>query len=66
MSRAVVLGFGASLGLPERAVSKAVDQQCAAVELWLPGLDALPFRRQVLDRWRRSVRYRQRVLGARA
>ncbi len=63
LTRAVFLAFGACLGLPERAVRKAVDQQCAAVELWLPGLDDLPFRRQVLDRWRRSVRYRQRMLS---
>lgn len=65
ITRAVFLSFGASLGLPERAVVKAVDQQCAAVELWLPGLDDLPFRRQVLERWRRAVRYRQRMLSSR-
>ncbi len=64
ITRAVFLSFGASLGLPGRAVVKAVDQQCAAVEAWLPGLDDLPFRRQVLDRWRRAVRYRQRMLSS--
>ncbi|MDQ3702088.1 MAG: HipA domain-containing protein, partial [Chloroflexota bacterium] len=63
LTRRIFRAFGASMGLPERSVDKAIDQQCAAVERWLPGLADLPFRGQVLDRWRRSVLHRRRLLG---
>lgn len=62
LTRRIFRAFGASMGLPERSVDKAIDEQCAAVERWLPGLADLPFRDQVLNRWRRSIIYRRRLL----
>lgn len=64
LTRRAFRAFGASLGLPERSVDKAIDQQCSAVGRWLPGIADLPFRDQVLDRWRRTVTYRRRLLEA--
>lgn len=54
--------FGASLGLPERAVGGALDELCERVDAWLPDLGRLPFPAAVLGKLRRTVEYRRRLL----
>lgn len=57
-----LVALGATLGLPETAVRKAVRQVCASADLWLPDLGGLPFGRDTLRKLRRVVDHRRRRL----
>jgi serine/threonine-protein kinase HipA len=57
-----LVALGHTLGLPERAVRKAVDQVCASADLWLPNLDELPFGPGAVTKLRRVIDQRRRRL----
>jgi serine/threonine-protein kinase HipA len=56
------VGLGIHLGLPERAARGVVKRVASSADDWLSGLDALPFDRGQVDKLRRVVRSRQRML----
>jgi len=53
------VALGASAGLPARAVTRVVDELCAAVDGWIDRLDELPFDEHRIHRLRRAVLYRR-------
>jgi serine/threonine-protein kinase HipA len=53
------VALGASAGLPARAVTRVVDELCAAVDGWIDRLDELPFDERRVHRLRRAVLYRR-------
>ncbi len=57
--------LGALVGVPERAVNKALDELVERAELWLPRLEELPFDESRVHRLRRAVEYRRTRLAAR-
>lgn len=51
--------LGSSLQVPSRATRAVLLELVDRVDLWLPGLDALPFNAGKLNQLRRVIRYRQ-------
>lgn len=66
VSRRAVLGVGARLGLPERAVIRVVDELIEQSSPWLDRLDRLPFDDAKRRDLRRLMRNRLRLLGERS
>lgn len=56
------VALGARLDVPERAVRRALTDLAERVDLWLPGLAALPFDRRRITKLGRVVAYRRRRL----
>lgn len=56
------LRLGERLGVPERAIRRALVDLDARVEIWLPDLDRLPFDRRTVGRLRRLIGYRRKRL----
>jgi serine/threonine-protein kinase HipA len=53
------ISLGARLGVPERAVTRALSDLTDRVDRWLPELDDLPFDRGVRDKLRRVILHRR-------
>jgi serine/threonine-protein kinase HipA len=53
------VALGASAGLPARAVTRVLDELCAAVDGWIDRIDELPFDERRVHRLRRAVLYRR-------
>lgn len=64
VTRGAFVSFGDSLGLPERAVTRAVDEICAAVDKWIDDVDTLPYDRGRVAKLRRAINFRRRQLSA--
>lgn len=62
LPRRAFVEFGATLGLPERAVAGTLDEVCDRADRWLPDLDSLPFPTATLRKLRRTVEFRRRLL----
>lgn len=60
--RRAFVELGKRLELPEPAVGSALDELCERADLWLPGLDSLPFPAAQLRKLRRTIEYRRRLL----
>jgi serine/threonine-protein kinase HipA len=60
--RRAFVEFGAALGIPERAVTGALDELCDRADLWLPDLDSLPFPVGQVRKLRRTIEFRRRLL----
>lgn len=56
------VALGSVLGLPERAVRRAVAELVERCGVWLPDLDKLPFDFGVIRKLRRAIEYRRRLL----
>ena len=54
--------LGATLGLPEKAVRRALRELAERSELWLPDLDQLPFDAGTVAKLRKVVLYRRKRL----
>lgn len=64
--RADFVALGAAAGLPERAVTRTLDDLCDRTDLWLDGVSELPFDAGILRKLRRSIEYRRgRLRGER-
>jgi serine/threonine-protein kinase HipA len=59
IGRPDLVAFGERCGLRARATERVLDELVERVDLWLPGLDALPFDGRLLDKLRRSIEYRR-------
>lgn len=58
------VALGWELGVPERAVRRAVAELVERCENWLPDLDELPFDPGRVHKLRRVINYRRRLLRA--
>jgi serine/threonine-protein kinase HipA len=58
------LALGDGLGVPARAVNRALADLVARVDRWLPEIDRLPFDRGQLDKLRRVIDNRRGRLSA--
>ncbi|MBB5869587.1 serine/threonine-protein kinase HipA [Allocatelliglobosispora scoriae] len=56
------IALGTSLGLPERSTRSAITELCDRADLWLPGLDSLPFDSGQIRKLRKIVDFRRRML----
>lgn len=65
VSRRRFVALGQSLGLPERAVTRLLDQIASSVDEWIGGVDDLPFDAGRLTKLKKTVRQRQRLISAR-
>ncbi|MEP6697317.1 MAG: HipA domain-containing protein, partial [Pseudonocardiales bacterium] len=57
------VGLGTVLGVPERAMRRALTELADRADRWLPELDALPFDRGQLSKLRRVIQHRRRRLA---
>ncbi|NUT37195.1 MAG: type II toxin-antitoxin system HipA family toxin [Hamadaea sp.] len=57
------LQFSEALGLPERAARAAIADVVSRVDTWLPDLPALPFDSGRIQKLRKVIQYRRRLLG---
>lgn len=57
------VSLGATLGVPERAVRRALTELVDRADRWLPGLDALPFDRGKVSKLRRVIEHRRSRLS---
>ncbi len=53
------VALGERAGVPARATGKVLDELIERVDLWLPGLDALPFDARTTHKLRRAIEYRR-------
>lgn len=53
------VGLGETLGVPSRAVRRALSELAERVERWLPDLDQLPFDRAKVSKLRRVIQHRR-------
>lgn len=58
-----LVGLGATLGVPERAVRRALAELVDRANRWLPDLDALPFDRGKVSKLRRVIEHRRSKLS---
>lgn len=56
------VALGHTVGLRARAVERALDELCERVDLWIDGIERLPFDVGVSRKLRRAVEYRRRRL----
>lgn len=64
--RADFVALAAGAGLPERAVTRMLDDLCDRVDLWIDDVSNLPFDAGILRKLRRAIEYRRgRLSGAR-
>jgi serine/threonine-protein kinase HipA len=63
ITRRDVVALGAALGVPQRAVTKAVDDILARMDTWLPDISELSFFDGVRAKWRRAIEYRAQQLS---
>jgi serine/threonine-protein kinase HipA len=66
IGRADFVALGTGAGVPARATEKLLDDLVERVELWLPGLDALPFDARTIHKLRRAIEYRRDRLAKRS
>ena len=62
IGRADFVALGEAAGVRPRAVEGALDELRARVDLWIDGIDELPFDGGVLRTLRRAVEYRRERL----
>lgn len=60
------IALGGLVGVPERAVHKALDELVERAELWLPRLEELPFDEGRLHKLERAIAYRRKRLASRS
>jgi serine/threonine-protein kinase HipA len=58
------IALGERLGVPERAVRRAIAELVGRADRWLPDLDRLPFDRGTIAKLRRVINHRRRRLAA--
>lgn len=58
------VGLGVSLGVPERAVRRALSELVERADRWLPDLDQLPFDRGRVGKLRRVIGHRRKRLAS--
>jgi serine/threonine-protein kinase HipA len=64
VGRADLVAFGSTLGIPQRAALKVVDDVAERADLWLPMLAESGFDSRTVHKWRRAVEYRRDRLRA--
>ncbi len=65
IGRADFVALGDVVGVPPRAVSRALDELCANVNTWIQDLDRLPFDSGLLRKLGRAIEYRTERLRGR-
>lgn len=63
IGRADVVALGEAVGVRRAAVEGALDELCAAVDLWIDDLRELPFDPGILGKLRRAIEYRRERLA---
>jgi serine/threonine-protein kinase HipA len=56
------VALGETLGVPQRAIRRALTELAEHVDRWLPDLDQLPFDRGNISKLRRVIQHRRRAL----
>jgi serine/threonine-protein kinase HipA len=62
VGRADFVALGERVGLPAKATERVLDQLVARIDLWLPGVEALPFDLRTRHKLQRSIEYRRQRL----
>jgi serine/threonine-protein kinase HipA len=62
ISGARFVALGETLGIRERAARRVVDRIASSVELWVDGVDGLPFDAGIRNKLNRVIASRQRML----
>jgi serine/threonine-protein kinase HipA len=57
------IALGAALGIPERAIRRALTELADRADRWLPELDTLPFDRGQVSKLRRVIQHRRMRLS---
>lgn len=57
------VALGTDLGLPARAARNIVNRVAESADAWVDGIHELPFDKGVTDKFKRTIRNRQRMLG---